>query len=87
MFEKCVFLQDGQTLIRMGEQGARLFLIRRGQVRVMRPSERGEAPPTTLAVLGRGHFVGERTLVTGRVLCLRPEEFHLAVKLPVKEHP
>lgn len=57
--------QDGQSLIRMGEHGTKLFLIRQGQVCVMRPSAQKGGPPLTLAVLGRGHFVGERTLVTG----------------------
>ena len=58
-------MQDGQALIRMGEQGTKLFLIRKGQVCVMRPSDQKGGPPHTLATLGRGHFVGERTLVTG----------------------
>ena len=49
----------------MGEQGTKLFLIRKGQVCVMRPSDQKGGPPHTLATLGRGHFVGERTLVTG----------------------
>ena len=60
-----VSMQDGQALIRMGEQGTKLFLIRKGQVCVMRPSDQKGGPPHTLATLGRGHFVGERTLVTG----------------------
>ena len=60
-------LQDGQHLIRMGEQGTKLFLIRSGQVGVQLPSNQRGTPPKTLAVLGRGHFVGERTLVTGKL--------------------
>ncbi len=58
-------VQDGQPMIRMGEQGTKLYLIRKGQVCVMRPPDQPGGSAITLAVLGRGHFVGERTLVTG----------------------
>ena len=58
-------MQDGQHLIRMGEQGTKLYLIRKGQICVTKPAEQSGGQAVTLAVLGRGHFVGERTLVTG----------------------
>ena len=61
-----ICLQDGELLIRMGERGYKLYLIRSGRICVMRPAEQVGGPATVLAVLGRGHFVGERTLVTGR---------------------
>lgn len=64
-----ILLQDGELLIRMGERGAKLYLIRSGQICVTRPAEQAGSPATLLAVLGRGQFVGERTLVTGSNRC------------------
>ena len=58
-------MQDGQHLIRMGEQGTKLYLIRKGQICVAKPPDQSGGQAITLAILGRGHFVGERTLVTG----------------------
>lgn len=57
---------DGEAIIRFGEQGDQLFLIRNGRVRVLRPGE-NEGDRIEVASLGRGQFVGERTMVTGRL--------------------
>ncbi|KAK9812821.1 hypothetical protein WJX72_004332 [[Myrmecia] bisecta] len=57
--------QDGQALIKYGERGDKLYLIRYGKVRVLRPDDKGGR--VEVAVLGRGHFVGERTLITGKL--------------------
>lgn len=65
-------LQDSQHLIHMGERGAKLYLIRKGQICVMKPAEQAGGRAVELAVLGRGHFVGERTLVTGPALPCSP---------------
>ena len=59
-------VQDGQHLIRMGEEGNKLYLIRTGRICVVKPAGHSGGQAVTLAILGRGHFVGERTLVTGR---------------------
>lgn len=56
---------DGEPLIRYGESGNELYLIRHGKVRVLRPTKNGI--PLEVAVLGRGQFVGERTLITGKL--------------------
>lgn len=57
--------EDGQALIKYGERGDELYLIRYGKVRVLRPDEqRGRVE---VAVLGRGQFVGERTIITGKL--------------------
>lgn len=55
----------GEALIKYGERGHKLFLIRYGMVDINVPLPSGE----TLHVntLGRGHFVGERTLITSKL--------------------
>jgi cGMP-dependent protein kinase len=50
--------QDGEYLIRTGDQADGLYVIRYGSVKV-------QVEGKVLATLGRGQFVGERTLVTG----------------------
>eukprot|EP00803_Ostreobium_quekettii_P004992 evm.model.scf_3495.1 EVM.evm.TU.scf_3495.1 scf_3495:2198-3749(-) len=57
--------EDGQALIKYGERGQELYLIRHGKVRVLRATDGGEQ--IEVAVLGRGQFVGERTLITGKL--------------------
>ena len=62
--------QDGQALVRHGETGVRFFVIRYGTVSVMRPLSDGGS--SEVAIMRRGQFVGERTLITGtpcRALC------------------
>ena len=50
-------------LINYGERGDKLYLIRYGKVKVMRPDDNGGR--IEVVQLGRGQFVGERTLITG----------------------
>ncbi|GMH33287.1 hypothetical protein BSKO_01121 [Bryopsis sp. KO-2023] len=58
--------QDGEALIQYGERGDQLYLIRYGKVRVLRPGDNG-GEKIEVACIGRGQFVGERTLVTGKL--------------------
>ncbi|GLC48322.1 hypothetical protein PLESTB_000083500 [Pleodorina starrii] len=57
--------EDGQPLIRIGERGDELFLIRYGKVRVFRPD--GKGGNVEVAVLGRGQFVGERAVINDKL--------------------
>ncbi|GIL52865.1 hypothetical protein Vafri_8639 [Volvox africanus] len=57
--------EDGQPLIRIGERGDELFLIRYGKVRVFRPD--GNGGHVEVAVLGRGQFVGERAVINDKL--------------------
>src|SRR5206468_3194902 len=52
---------DGDTIIRQGEAGDLMFLIRRGVVEVLRDSGQG---PQRLALLDEGKVFGERALLT-----------------------
>ena len=56
-------LQDGNPLIKYGERGDKLYLIRYGKVKVLRPDDKGGR--IEVAKLGRGSFVGERALIAG----------------------
>lgn len=56
---------DGQALIRYGERGDELYLIRYGKVRVLRPDGAGNR--IEVAVLGRGQFIGERAVINDRL--------------------
>lgn len=53
----------GEVLVREGEPGASLFVIDKGEVRIVK----GAAPETEvdLALLGPGNFFGEHSLLTG----------------------
>lgn len=53
----------GERLVRQGDEGRSLFVVRSGEVRVER-SEVGE-PARELARLGAGSFFGEASLLTG----------------------
>ena len=61
----CGMRQDGEALIRYGERGDKLYLIRYGKVRILRPDESAPGGRVEVAKLGRGNLVGERTVVTG----------------------
>lgn len=61
-------LQDGEALIRYGERGDKLYLIRYGKVKILRPDDSAPGGRVEVAKLGRGNLVGERTVVTGKVL-------------------
>ncbi|MCU0663938.1 MAG: Crp/Fnr family transcriptional regulator [Myxococcota bacterium] len=54
----------GELLFREGEQGAEMFVVRTGSVRVYVTSSSGVEK--TLAVLGPGEFVGEMSLIIGK---------------------
>ncbi|MEK7325930.1 MAG: mechanosensitive ion channel family protein, partial [Chloroflexota bacterium] len=53
----------GETLVRQGDAGDSLFVIKSGQVRVDVRSESGQV--TTVATLDSGDFFGETSLLTG----------------------
>jgi CRP-like cAMP-binding protein len=53
---------DAELICREGEASAEMFVIRRGSVRVFKASPRGEVD---LAVLGKGDFFGEMSVLEG----------------------
>jgi CRP-like cAMP-binding protein len=53
----------GQTVVRQGDPGDRLYVIKSGVLEVVGTREGGE--PTTIAYLGEGEVVGELALLTG----------------------
>jgi len=57
--------QDGDALIKYGERGDELFLIRYGKVRVLRPDGKGGS--MEVVKLGRGQFVGERAVINNKL--------------------
>ncbi len=59
-------LQNGEALIKYGERGDKLYLIRYGKVRILRPDDSAPGGRVEVAKLGRGNLVGERTVVTGK---------------------
>ena len=59
-------VQNGEALIKYGERGDKLYLIRYGKVRILRPDDLAPGGRVEVAKLGRGNLVGERTVVTGK---------------------
>lgn len=55
----------GEHVIRQGEEGDELFIVRRGQVKVLVKGRRGR--DRELAILGPGDFFGEMGLMTGEM--------------------
>jgi small-conductance mechanosensitive channel/CRP-like cAMP-binding protein len=53
----------GETLVREGDRGESLFVIRSGAVAIVKSQEGG--PATKMTTLGRGDFFGEMSLLTG----------------------
>lgn len=53
----------GETIVRMGEPGWTLYVVRSGRVRVVRDVANGST--VTLAVLGPGEFFGELSIFDG----------------------
>lgn len=53
----------GETVVRQGDAGDRLYLIKSGVLEVVASREGGD--PTTIAYLGEGEVVGELALLTG----------------------
>lgn len=60
-------MQNGEALIKYGERGDKLYLIRYGKVRILRPDDSAPGGRVEVAKLGRGNLVGERTVVTGKL--------------------
>jgi len=56
-------IDRGATLLREGDPGQALFLIKSGRLRITSKSDRGEEK--TIAYLGRGDAVGELSMLTG----------------------
>ena len=75
-----LYVQDGQALVRHGETGVRFFVIRYGTVSVMRPLPEGGQQE--VAIMRRGQFVGERTLITG---ALAPASLCIGVHQPCRQ--
>jgi CRP/FNR family transcriptional regulator, cyclic AMP receptor protein len=53
---------DAELICREGDSSAEMYVIRRGSVRVFKASARGELE---LAVLGKGDFFGEMSVLEG----------------------
>jgi NADH:ubiquinone reductase (H+-translocating) len=64
--------EPGETIIREGEIGRELFIMKKGEVEVFHPAD-GDKPERTVAVLKRGDVFGERALIddTPRVASVR----------------
>lgn len=54
---------SGEVLVRQGDAGDSLFVIKSGQVKVIVQSDAGQS--TTVATHGSGNFFGEMSLLTG----------------------
>lgn len=57
-----VNLRKGETLFRQGDEGASLYLILQGRIRI---SLSRQMDVITLAILGQGEFLGEMALLDG----------------------
>ena len=55
--------KDGDTIVKFGETGNTVFIIRSGWVRIVRPTLHGNNEEE-VAMLRRGQVVGQRTLIT-----------------------
>ncbi|MEO5341121.1 MAG: SLC26A/SulP transporter family protein [Magnetococcus sp. MYC-9] len=51
------FCRAGDFVFRQGDEGDELFIVRRGAVRILLPLATGKSQ--ILAILGRGHFLGD----------------------------
>ena len=51
----------GEAIVREGEKGVGMFIIRSGQVQILHAGEQGQ--PIKLATLGAGDFFGEQALL------------------------
>ncbi|MDI9569448.1 MAG: Crp/Fnr family transcriptional regulator [Pseudomonadota bacterium] len=73
-------LKKGEALFRRGDEGAALFLIEFGRVKVTRQSALGDE--VILAILSRGDFLGEMALLDGKprsadVIALETTRVHI----------
>src|SRR5258706_8554205 len=56
-------IRKGEVLFEPGDQGVSFFVIRTGEVTIVRPTGGTETPVTTL---GPGQFTGEVNMLSGR---------------------
>lgn len=56
---------EGEVLVREGEQGGSLFVIAQGRVRVTAAGSASDSRPIALATIEEGSFLGEISLLTG----------------------
>ncbi len=56
--------QDGEIIVRQGEEGDCMYVIQEGQVEIILETEKGEI---RLAVSGKGDFFGEMALLEREV--------------------
>jgi CRP-like cAMP-binding protein len=77
---------EGQIIFHMGDDGGSLYIIKRGRVKVVIPSRRGEE--VILAILSTGEILGELSLFDGKprsatvqaiedteIVCLQRDDF------------
>jgi CRP/FNR family transcriptional regulator/CRP/FNR family cyclic AMP-dependent transcriptional regulator len=62
-FARSETFQAGEEIVKMGEPGSTLYIIRAGRVSVMREQPSGNA--IVLATLGPGEFFGELSIFDG----------------------
>ncbi|MBF0159630.1 MAG: SLC26A/SulP transporter family protein [Magnetococcales bacterium] len=55
------FYRSGEFIFRQGDSDEKIFLIRRGSVRIVLPLDKGRQH--TLAIFGRGNFFGEMAFI------------------------
>ena len=56
-------LKKGEVLFRKGDEGRSLYIVRRGGIKIVLPSELGDE--AVLAILSEGDFFGEMALLDG----------------------
>ncbi len=61
-------IERGEVLIEQGDREVPFFVVRTGQIHVVRPSENGD---TLVAIHGPGQFSGETNMISGRRALLR----------------
>jgi thioredoxin reductase (NADPH) len=61
-------IERGEVLVEVGEQVVPFFVVRKGEVRIVRPSGDSE---TLIVVHGPGQFTGETNMISGRRTLVR----------------
>ena len=61
-------VQDGEVLVEYGTPNARMFLVRKGNLEIVRPTGRDEQ---VFVIIGPGQFTGEISILTGRRVMVR----------------
>jgi len=62
-FARTEHFATGDVIVRMGEPGSTLYVVKTGRVNVMHDQDSG--PGVTLAILGPGEFFGELSIFDG----------------------